>query len=292
MRRMCGAAVKMAPSGLIGYFGTERADPCHTEMNAPCLVILAAGGSTRFGRPKQLEPVGRNGEAIMDITMRQGFEAGCMEAWLVVRPEHEEDVKARYRRDHRVRIAVQHAPLGTGHAAMVGMKHFRGTCIVANGDDLYGRRSMELAVKHAMEGLSEEHALVAFDLERTLSPHGPVNRAVCLKSDHHLRGITEVRGLRAWPAGEIVDETGLSWPAGTPVSMNLWVMRESFCAVLLDMDRDEPVAPGQERGLPDAVRKALSLGQAFRILRTPDRWCGLTFPGDADLVRRHLAEHP
>ena len=282
----------MAPSGLIGYFGAERAALLSSSMNAPSLVILAAGGSTRFGRPKQLEPVGPEGESIMDITMRQGFDAGCADCWLVVRPEHEDLFRARYRRDRRVRIAVQRAPLGTGHAAMVGMEHAPGTCIVANGDDLYGRRSMELAVEHAIKGFSDEHALVVFDLARTLSPHGPVNRAVCLKSRHHLRGITEVRGLCARPDGTIVDETGRSWPARTPVSMNLWVLRDLFSTLLLAMDRDDPVAPGQELGLPDAVREALSLEHAFRILRTPDRWCGLTFPADADLVRRHLAEHP
>lgn len=277
---------------VIGYFGAERSALPSTGMNAPSLVILAAGGSTRFGRPKQLEPVGPKGEAIMGITMRQGFDAGCMEAWLVVRPEHEDLFRARYRRDRRVRIAVQRAPLGTGHAAMVGMEHASGTCIVANGDDLYGRRSLELAVEHAMEGISDEHALVAFDLARTLSPHGPVNRAVCRKSRYHLRGITEVRGLRARPDGTIVDETGRSWPARTPVSMNLWVMRDRFSMLLLVMDQDDPVEPGQELGLPDAVREALSIEHRFRILSTPDRWCGLTFPADADLVRRHLAEHP
>jgi hypothetical protein len=89
-----------------------------------------------------------------------------------------------------VRIAVQRAPLGTGHAAMVGMEHASGTCIVANGDDLYGRRSLELAVEHAMEGISDEHALVAFDLARTPfapwpgEPSGVPQEPLPLARDH------------------------------------------------------------------------------------------------------------
>jgi len=261
-------------------------------MHPVSLVILAAGRSTRFGRPKQWEPVGPKGEAILDFTVRDGFAAGCDHVRIVVRPEHEDLARSRFEQDKRVVVVIQPTPLGTGHAAMVGMEHAAGKCIVANGDDLYGRESMRIAVAHAREGLAEEHALVAFDLGRTLSPSGPVNRAACRNEGDRLVGIEEVSSLRRDSDGEIRDELERTWKPDVPVSMNLWVFRERFAALLAEMNRGRAPMPATEMGLPDAVRRALAAGHAFRVLRTPQAWHGLTFAADADLVRRTLAQQP
>jgi MobA-like NTP transferase domain len=255
-------------------------------MEPLVLVVLAAGRSTRFGRPKQVEPVGPRGEAIMDVTMRDAFASGCDQVRLIVHPEHDELFRQRYRGDRRVIVLVQPAALGTAHATMVGMEHAAGTCIVVNGDDLYGARSMELAVVHARE----EHALVVFELGNTLSPNGPVNRAVCHVEGTHLIGTEEVKGLVDAGNGHIIDGDGRSWDRTVPVSMNLWVFRPGFRSVLIGQERSgDPMDPA-EHGLPDAVRAAMASHQLFRVLRTNDRWCGLTFPDDAELVRRFLAQ--
>ena len=261
-------------------------------MRTASLVILAAGSSTRFGRPKQWEPVGPMGEAVLDITLRDAFAFGCEGARIVVRPSHADMARERYRSNRLVKIVVQPEPLGTGHAALVGMEPAVGTCIVANGDDLYGRESLRIAMEHARDGLAEEHALVAFDLGRTLSPSGPVNRAACSNEDDRLVGIEEVIGLRRDADGEIRDESGRTRKSDVHVSMNLWVFREQFGTLLLEMNRGRAPVPAAEMGLPDAVRHALAAGHAFRVLRTPDAWHGLTFAADADLVRRTLAQQP
>ena len=52
-------------------------------MEPLTLVVLAAGRSTRFGRPKQLEPVGPNGECLLELTMDQAFAAGVQAAVVV-----------------------------------------------------------------------------------------------------------------------------------------------------------------------------------------------------------------
>ncbi|MBK9146776.1 MAG: NTP transferase domain-containing protein [Flavobacteriales bacterium] len=259
-------------------------------MRTASLVILAAGSSTRFGRPKQWEPVGPKGEAVLDITLRNAFAFGCEGAWIVVRPSHADMARERYRSNTLVKVVVQAEPLGTGHAAMVGMMRTAGTCVVANADDLYGRESMRIAMEHARDGLAEEHALVAFDLGRTLSPSGPVNRAACRNEDDRLVGIEEVIGLWRDTDGEIRDENGRTRRSEMPVSMNLWVFRERFGTLLEEMNNGRAPGPATETGLPQAVQRALEAGQAFRVLRTPDAWHGLTFAADADLVRRTLAQ--
>ncbi|MBK8225862.1 MAG: NTP transferase domain-containing protein [Flavobacteriales bacterium] len=261
-------------------------------MRSVSLVILAAGNSTRFGRPKQWEPVGPKGEAVLDITLRDAFAHGCDEARIVVRPGHADMARERYQSNPLVKIMEQPEPSGTGHAALVGMEHAVGTCIVANGDDLYGRESLRIAMEHARDGQADEHALVAFGLGRTLSPSGPVNRAACRNEGDRLAGIEEVTGLRLDAGGEIRDGSDRTWKSDAPVSMNLWVFRERFGYLLAEMHRGRAPMPAAELGLPDAVEHALAAGHAFRVLRTPDAWHGLTFAADADLVRRTLAQQP
>ncbi|MBK7944560.1 MAG: NTP transferase domain-containing protein [Flavobacteriales bacterium] len=256
------------------------------------VVLLAAGRSTRFGRSKQLEPIGPHGETIMDLTLRDAFDMDCESACLVVRPEHEAIMREHYAKDERVRVAIQAQAQGTAHAALIGMEHALGTCIVANADDYYGRGSMRLACEHAREGSPQESALVAFELGKTLSPNGPVNRALCKGTSDHLRSTQEVLGLRRDADGAIRDAEGNEHETHALVSMNLWVLRQGFnhLAKRLWLERGEEAVG--EFGLPDAARYAMQHKHEIRILRTTDRWCGLTFPADADLVRQHLAERP
>ena len=55
----------------------------------PDLVVMAAGLGTRFGGLKQLAPVGRNGEAIIDYAGAWAQAAGFGRAVVIVRSEIE-----------------------------------------------------------------------------------------------------------------------------------------------------------------------------------------------------------
>ena len=45
-------------------------------MAEPTLVILAAGLSSRYGSPKQIDPVGPDGEFIIDYSVYDAVRAG------------------------------------------------------------------------------------------------------------------------------------------------------------------------------------------------------------------------
>lgn len=252
------------------------------------LIVLAAGRSTRFGRPKQTEQVGPKGETIMDITLRDAFDAGCDRAWVVTSPKLVHDLQRRFSSDARVRVLVQKDALGTAHAAMIGLEDAQGTSLVVNGDDLYGASSIRTAVEYARQGDPHESALVAFNLDRTLSPNGPVNRASCSVDGEYLSDTHEVMGLAADDQDHIKDRKGEVYDARTPVSMNLWVLRPAFNALLVEAWRERDGAEPDEFGLPTAVHQAIERGHRFHMLRTHDAWFGLTFPEDAQLVRDHL----
>jgi NDP-sugar pyrophosphorylase family protein len=256
-------------------------------MEPLTLVVLAAGRSTRFGRPKQLEPVGPNGECLLEITMDQAFAAGVQEAVIVVASPHRAIFEQRLLGRSAVRTVVQEEALGTAHATASALHRDMGTIIVVNGDDHYGSGAIALAVEHAYHAPQSEHAMVAFELGRTLSTHGGVNRAICSTdaNDLLLRTI-EVRGLKARTNGEILDAEGATWDPSTLVSMNLWVLRPSIFPAF-EHTSSTPTTGG-EHGLPSVIQHAVGTGAALRVLRTSAPWSGLTFPEDADLVRRSL----
>ena len=253
------------------------------------IILLAAGKSTRFGRPKQLERVGPKGETIAELTLRDAFAHGCTRAVIVARPEHEEHFRGMLGADARAAVVVQNEALGTAHATMLALDKSAGTVIIANGDDLYGARSMALACEHAINGTQDEHALVAFTLGNTLSPNGGVNRAVCgVDGQSRLLSTHEVKGLSRNSDSGIFDEHGRVWGDDAPVSMNLWVMRPSMRAYFTAGFSHR--VDGPEFGLPDVVGAAIRGDERFRLLTSPDRWLGLTFAEDAQLVRDQLRE--
>ncbi|MBS1567805.1 MAG: NTP transferase domain-containing protein [Bacteroidetes bacterium] len=258
----------------------------------PTLILLAGGKSTRFGRPKQLEPVGPNGEALLDLTLRDAFHAGCTAAVIVVRPEHMLAFAERFATQPQVHLVVQAEALGTAHAVMLALAEVQGTAVIANGDDHYGAGAIQQAVGHALNGSMQQHALVAFELNKTLSPGGGVNRAVCaVDAQGMLRSTVEVTGLHANANGIITSSDGRTWHPGTLVSMNLWVLRPALFPLFRELFRSHGPAK-EEFGLPAVVAAAIGRQHQFHVLRTAEAWCGLTHPADAEHVRHQLAMRP
>ena len=56
----------------------------------PTLVILAAGMGSRYGGLKQVDPVGPNGETIMDYSVYDALRAGFGNVVFVIRHDFEE----------------------------------------------------------------------------------------------------------------------------------------------------------------------------------------------------------
>lgn len=253
------------------------------------LILLAAGSSKRFGRPKQLEPVGPRGETVMDITMRHAFASGCERAVVVIRPEHEVLFTEKFGSDARVRLAIQPEALGTGHAVMIGMQQAVGTTVIANADDFYGETAIAEACAHAATA-DADHALVAFTLANTLSTSGPVNRALCRVDENgFLTSTAEHQGLRVDPSGNIIDAQHNTHDPSALVSMNLWVLRPAMRPFFQTAMEQFHAQGGQgECMLPAVVQQAVASGQRVRVLRTDARWAGLTYAADADIVRRSL----
>jgi hypothetical protein len=277
-------------------------------VTLPSLIVLAAGMSTRYGRPKQLEPVGPAGETLLDYGIFDARRAGFGRVVLIIRRQLEGPMRAHMAAhwpDLEVGYVYQELsagrtkPWGTAHAVLAAKERVDGPAAVCNADDFYGTDGYRALGAHLVAGPSPDPALVAYRLGDTLSSHGGVSRGVCqTDSRGRLISVVELHDLRA--AGGVA--RGKS-PAGTerevsldaPVSMNLWGLTPAMLPLLEEgfagfsrRYRDDPAA---EYPIPTAVNEMVTSGAiAVRVLPVGKDWMGITHPDDRAAVADRLRE--
>ncbi len=267
-------------------------------MKKTALVVMAAGMGSRFGGMKQIAPLGPDGQIIIDYSVFDAVRAGFDKAVLIIKKENEEDFRAVAGRRIEKLIDVEYVfqrpdalpagfllpegrtkPWGTGHAVLsareaVGEMPFA----VINADDFYGRASYQL-IHETLIG-EEPECMVGFELGKTLTESGTVSRGVCRIEDGLLRSVTEHTAL----------DKNSGIPLDTIVSMNLWGFSPRIFATLerdfTEFLRTMKNPMKDEFYLPFVVDSMIrNEGARFRVLRTPERWYGVTYPEDAESVR-------
>jgi len=225
----------------------------------PTVVLLAAGMSTRYGRLKQLEPVGPGGEALLDYAVYDARRAGFSRVLLIIREELEEvfraHLKGRWPADlevvfHHQRIddlpgvdptlrtphspaavlANREKPWGTAHALLTARAQLPGPFVVLNADDFYGESAFLKAaefLRGSDRGEVPTFGLVTYALEDSLSDHGGVSRGICrVNSQGWLEGVQEVLEIRRVDEsilGRTVPGQGLELNGTEPISTNFWI---------------------------------------------------------------------
>ena len=288
----------------------------------PALLVLAAGVGSRFGGDKQLEPVGPDGETLLDYSVFDALRSGFSRVVFVIRRDIRERFHEVIGRRYEGRIEVAYAlqelsalpvgfaipegrakPWGTGQAVLAAAGLIDTPFAVINADDYYGSDSFEqighfLAAPERAKN-PEMYALVAFRLRDTVSENGPVARGICtVGDDGMLTRVTEVTGIdRATGGGfRAPGPNGDRHLSGDePVSLNFWgftpsifdALQERFRAFLIGRDQDEAA----EFFLPDAVNELL-LRRQVRVQALPTRspWFGLTYREDKPSLEGRLRE--
>ena len=291
--------------------------------NAPVLVVLAAGMGSRYGGLKQIDPVGSHGEAILDYSIYDAYEAGFRTAVILIKEAIREDFMAtvgkrlakspmeiRYAYQELSKLPEGYAvpegrvkPFGTGHAVIcAGEEVGDAPFAVINADDYYGKA----AFKTIFEFLSGSHdpygyCMVGYRLDKTVTENGSVARGVCATDETgNLLGITERTRIEKYDGGIHFTEDGQNWQDLAPdtiVSMNLMGFQPSFLReaksrfpAFLDKALKENPLKG-EYFLPSIVQQLLSEGKAtMKVLTSPDQWYGVTYAADKPVVVKALAD--
>ena len=289
----------------------------------PVLVVLAAGMGSRYGGLKQIDPVGSQGEAILDYSLfdahRAGFDTAVIIIKEAIRQDFMETVGKRLERcPLEIRYAYQEMdkgltpgfqipegrtkPWGTSHAVLCAKEAIDGAPFgVINADDYYGKSAFRVLYDALTKAEGTAYCMVGYQLGNTVTDHGSVARGVCVTSeDGYLLDIAERTRIEKYDGGIHFTEDGETWTdltAETPVSMNMWGFTPGFLDELGNrfpdfLENDVPGNPQKaEYLLPKTVAQLLAEKKAtVEVLHSPDKWFGVTYAADKPVVVAALKE--
>jgi len=293
-------------------------------MKNTTLVIMAAGIGSRFGGGiKQLEPVGPNGEIIMDYSIYDALEAGFNKVVFIIRKDLEKDFKEiignRIEKITNVAYAYQEVddlpagytkppkrtkPWGTGQAILSCKELVDEPFIVINADDYYGKEAFVKLHDYlvTMDTLPDKlnFCMAGFVLGNTLSENGGVTRGVCnVDNQGILITVDETSEIHKTPDGAgIPDGNGNFTPisANRHVSMNMFGFTPELFAILekgfSDFLAAIPVGDIKaEYLIPVVVDQLIKTNAAqVRVLETKDKWFGVTYQEDKPVVVNSFKE--
>ena len=290
-----------------------------------CLVVLAAGLGSRFGGPKQLVTLGPLKRTLLEYNICHAVDAGFRRVVLVIQGQSRELVERqllpRLPQDLEVFIAEQnnlnlppecispselHKPLGTAHALWCARRYVNSSFAVINGDDYYGSEAFEKLAECSLDK-NTHHAIVTYQLGKTLSSYGGVNRGICEVSTNNPSRIPQLTGVRE--CLEIIQNEKVicghfdDSPSGKRaavklnkdclVSMNCWLFNSSIFKEIENglIRHFEGKQTPRECYLPEIVTQLIESGaETIKLLKSNQNWFGITYRQDRQYVEDCVTE--
>jgi NDP-sugar pyrophosphorylase family protein len=290
-------------------------------MKPLTLVVLAAGMGSRYGGLKQIDPMGPNGETVLDYSVFDAIRAGFTRVIFIIREEFAEQFQSSIGSKFATKISVDYAyqvlddlpkgfevpegrtkPWGTAHAIRAARHLINEPFAVINADDFYGRDSFVKAVtflqSSVADGNRNHYAMIGYELENTLSDHGDVNRGVCNCDENgYLSHIEEVIKIQRQDSsvilGDHLDGIRREVQKNSIVSMNFWVFSANFMNDLEDIFirflEKSRLQEKSESYLPSVVDELIHEGKAdCQVMKTNSSWFGVTYPEDKSYVMKNI----
>lgn len=271
------------------------------------LVVMAAGMGSRFGGLKQIEPIGKNGEILLDYSVYDAVKAGFNKVVFVIKHSIEEDFKAiigkRIEKTVKTEYVFQETdalpqgfvcpaerekPWGTAHAVLCCKDVVKEPFAVINADDYYGSSAFKKIADFLLNN-NNDYCMVGFRLINTLTENGYVSRGVCEIKDGMLESVTERTKISDC---KYTEDDGKSWtelPPDTVVSMNLWGFMPDLFEYAQngfeDFLKEKINVPKSEYYLPSVVSELIAANEKkVHVLIAEDKWYGVTYKEDKQKV--------
>ncbi len=266
------------------------------------LLVMAAGMGSRFGGLKQIEPIGPNGESIIDFSVHDAKKAGFDKAVFIIKKEIEKDFREVVGKRIEKMIDVDYAfqeldklpggysvpsdrtkPWGTAHAVLCARDVVKNPFAVINADDFYGQTSYKIIHDELVK--NDGMCMVGYQLGNTITDHGTVSRGVCEVKDGILESVTE--------------HTAIDKNSGIPldkiVSMNMWGLDTGFFPFaekeFEEFLKTQINVPKSECFLPTVISNRIAQeGKQVRVLETAEKWYGVTYREDMPAVCEALVK--
>lgn len=284
-------------------------------MKKTVLVVLAAGIGSRYGGLKQMDPVGRYDEAIIEYSVFDAIEAGFEEVIFIINHKIENDFKEIIGKRVELFIRVQYAfqelddvpceivipkdrvkPFGTAHAVYAARHLIQGPFAIINADDYYGKEAFAQLYTFLKDEKKSEraYAMVGYMLKNTVTENGYVSRGICsLDEDENLKNVVERVHIEKRPQdiAYLEEQQWTTLPEETIVSMNMWGLKPSFLeeveATIVDFLSAalEANPLKSEFYLPYVVDQMVQKEKAqVKVLKTSEKWYGVTYQEDKKTV--------
>ena len=279
----------------------------------PTLLILAAGMGSRFGGLKQVEPVGPNGEAIIDYTIFDAIRAGFGKVVFVIRESFADAFKEKFEAKLSGKIDVEYVfqeldnlpegfslpegrekPWGTAHAILVAKNVINEPFCAINADDFYGEGAYRIMADFLNNSVQEQtFSMIGYQLKNTLSEHGSVSRGMCTvnESDNLVKIVETHNIFKKEGAAVTTAEDGSETPltGNERVSMNFWGFHPSIFKTLeskfVQFLKTEIDKPKSEMYIPSVVFEMIEDNEAeVKVLKANSPWFGVTYKEDKPIV--------
>ncbi len=272
-----------------------------------------------------MDPVGPNGETLMDYSLFDARRAGFSRVVFLIREEmrevFERQIGSKYANYIEVEYAYQSVndlpvgpslaterkkPWGTGHAVWAARERLQGDSFaVINADDFYGSATFAALIARMREFLTISHrdemirgAFVGYRLRETLSAHGAVSRGICKLADGNLQSVeewSEIRSLDGSIVGKNSSGDEIELFGDEIVSMNVWAFPSSVFSALEDGMREfvnsAPCSQTDEFYLPTAVDQWIASGRAAFLATIANcKWMGVTYKEDKPKVSESIGK--
>ncbi len=285
-------------------------------MEEKTLVVLAAGMGSRFGGMKQIEPVGPNGEFLIDYSIYSAIRYGFNKVVFVIKEENYDVFKNTIGSRIEGKVKVEYAfqkledipegfsipegrvkPWGTAHAVYAAREFINGNFGVITADDFYGDDAFKVLSNHLSN--SNNYCIVGYNMGDTLSSNGAVKRGVILHDSGVVKSIVESSCILDGDRVKCMplDETKETFYVDVdhPVSMLL----NGFTPKLLttignDMEREfrdhQDKLLDYEMLLPDIMDQDIENGITIDVVPTIAKWMGMTYREDTENVKAFIKQ--
>ncbi len=288
---------------------------------SPTLLILAAGMGSRYGGLKQMDPMGPNGETVLDYSVFDAIRAGFTRVVFVIREEFADTFKEQIGNNFIGKIEVHYVfqkmddlpdgfsipdgrekPWGTTHAIRAARHIIDSSFAVINADDFYGADAYQQLANYFKttlnsKGDTSQYSLVGYQLSNTLSKHGQVNRGICSAKNGYLIDVEEVTEIAREDSGLIQGNwlDGKRRPVNEKAiaSMNFWGFTPDLFAHLethfIKFLQERGSEMKSESYIPTLVDELICSGKAnCKVLETSSSWFGVTYPDDKPYVVHNI----
>ena len=282
------------------------------------LLVMAAGMGSRFGGLKQIEPMGPNGEFLIDYSVYDAKLAGFTKIVFIIKEENydifketigkrvephieteyvfqdDSNLKEKYK-DLQTRVK----PLGTGHAILCAKDKVKTPFAIINADDFYGRDAYVVASKYLDKIDDKHYAVVGYKVGKTLSPNGAAKRGICKEENGKLKDLIEssVEKIDDKIIAKPLDgDTDFTVEDDSLVSMNMLLFTPKIFDYLEEklikfLETNKNDLSKCEFLIPDVVKDAIKEDRVeVDLLSTNAIWHGVTYKEDKEEVVKAIDE--